>query len=237
MTLHLGMFLIWYLVFVFSTTFHEFAHAALAYRGGDLTAYEGGQLSLDPLPHIRRSPFGMVVVPILSYALAVSDGQSGWMLGWASVPFDPRWASRHPRRHALMSLAGPMANLLLALVSLLVIRLLLGFGAFEPPDRLSFDHLVAAAGTSSGSPLEALAIGLSIMLYLNALLGLFNLMPAPPLDGAAVVEGLAPRTAGPFYRKLQDNPGLGLLVLFIAWILLTHLAVPLFVLIVTLIYR
>src|SRR4051794_31872845 len=56
----------WYFVFLFSTTFHEAAHAWVAQRGGDLTAYEGGQVSLDPRPHIRREPWGMVVLPLLS---------------------------------------------------------------------------------------------------------------------------------------------------------------------------
>src|SRR5471032_1348344 len=68
--------LVWYLVFLFSTTFHEFAHAFLAYKGGDLTAYETGHVTLDPFPHIRRSQIGMVIVPLISYV------QLGWMVGF-----------------------------------------------------------------------------------------------------------------------------------------------------------
>ena len=70
---------IWYLVFLFSTTCHEAAHALVAKLGGDTTAAEGGQVTLNPIPHIRRSPFGMVVVPILSFLVG------GWMIGWASL--------------------------------------------------------------------------------------------------------------------------------------------------------
>ena len=66
---------VWYLVFLFSTTCHEAAHALAAKWGGDLTAFEGGQVTLNPIPHIRRSPFGMVIVPIASFALG------GWMIG------------------------------------------------------------------------------------------------------------------------------------------------------------
>ena len=62
-----------YLVFLFSTVLHEAAHAWSAMRGGDLTAYHGGQVSLDPRPHIRREPFGMVLLPLLSLAA------SGWI--------------------------------------------------------------------------------------------------------------------------------------------------------------
>jgi hypothetical protein len=86
-------FLIWYVVFVFSTTAHEAGHALVAYLGGDRTAYEGGQVTLDPMPHIRRSPFGMVVIPIITFLL--SGG--GYMFGFASAPYDAFWAQRNPR--------------------------------------------------------------------------------------------------------------------------------------------
>src|SRR5690348_7572570 len=103
----------YFIVFLFSTTLHEAAHAWAALRGGDLTAYHGGQVSLDPRPHIKREPFGMVVLPLVS-ALAF-----GWPMGYASAPYDPDWARRHPRRAALMALAGPGANLLLVVVAAL----------------------------------------------------------------------------------------------------------------------
>ena len=82
----------------------SFRMRSLAYKGGDSTAYETGHVTLDPLPHIRRSPIGMVLVPLISYV------QLGWMVGFASVPFNAEWGGSHPRRQALMSLAGPLAN-------------------------------------------------------------------------------------------------------------------------------
>src|SRR5262245_36792738 len=90
--------LIWYIVFLFSTTCHEASHALAGKIGGDKTAFHGGQVTLNPAPHIRREPFDMVLVPIISYDLG------GWMIGWASAPYDPRWQQRYPRRAALMSL-------------------------------------------------------------------------------------------------------------------------------------
>jgi hypothetical protein len=96
--------LVWYMVFLFSVTLHEAAHAWAAQRGGDPTAYLGGQVSLDPRPHIRREPFGMVILPLFT---AIT---SGWPIGYASTPYDPVWALNHPRRAAWMSLAGPAAN-------------------------------------------------------------------------------------------------------------------------------
>src|ERR1700738_4309900 len=96
----LALGIIWYIVFLFSTTCHEASHALAAKIGGDLTAFEGGQVTLNPVPHIQRSPFGMVVVPIVSFLLG------GWMIGWASAPYDPNWQRQYPRRSALMGLAG-----------------------------------------------------------------------------------------------------------------------------------
>jgi hypothetical protein len=67
--------IIWYAVFLFSTVFHEAAHALTAYKMGDSTAHSKGQVSLNPIPHIKREPFGTVIVPILSFAAG------GWMIG------------------------------------------------------------------------------------------------------------------------------------------------------------
>jgi Zn-dependent protease len=119
-----------YVVFLFSTTCHEAAHAFVAKLGGDTTAALGGQVTLNPIPHIRRSPFGMVVIPLLSFFF------SGGMIGWASAPYDPLWERRHPRRAAWMALGGPAAN---------------------------------------------------FSLMLNLLLGTFNLLPVPPLDGSTAI--------------------------------------------------
>src|ERR1700758_1261504 len=88
-----------YVVFLFSTTCHEASHALVAKLGGDSTAALGGQITLNPIPHIRRSFFGMVVFPIASFLL------SGGMIGWASAPYDPLWERRHPRRAARIALA------------------------------------------------------------------------------------------------------------------------------------
>src|SRR5579862_2377679 len=117
---------VWYVAFLLSTTCHEAAHALAGKWGGDPTAFEAGQVTLNPIPHIRRSPFGMVVMPILSYAIG------GWMIGWANGPFDPMWERRHPHRAAWMALAGPAANFTLMLLAGLAIRIGIGLGQFAP---------------------------------------------------------------------------------------------------------
>ena len=96
----------WYLVFIFSTVLHESAHALVSFRLGDTTAYQGGQVSLNPLPHMQREPVGTIFVPILSF---VMTGFS-WMIGWASAPYDALWAYEYPKRSALMALAGPASR-------------------------------------------------------------------------------------------------------------------------------
>jgi Zn-dependent protease len=156
-----------YVVFLFSTTCHEAAHAFVAKMGGDTTAALGGQVSLNPIPHIRRSPFGMVVIPLLSFLF------SGGMIGWASAPYDPLWERRHPRRSAWMALAGPAANFSLMLLAALGIHAVRIF------------HL-PASDPVTGSP-SLLLVVLEITFMLNLLLGTFNLLPVPPLDGSTAI--------------------------------------------------
>jgi len=218
---NLPEFLVWYLAFVFSTTCHEAAHALAAKKGGDNTAYLLGQVTLDPTPHIKREPFGMVLVPILSF-------QMGMMIGWASTPFDPLWGARYRRRWALMSLAGPLTNFLLAAVALIAIRMLASAGVF---------HLRGYHGTSIGlvqlpvgqdfsSPLGALALALSALLKLNVLLGVYNLIPVPPLDGAAVVEGFGTRGIQQFYERLRGSQVAQIVGLLVAWLIFPTLYGP-----------
>src|SRR6267154_6190046 len=107
----LALGVIWYIVFLFSTTCHEASHSLAAKLGGDLTAFAGGQVSLNPVPHIRREPFGMVVMPLLG----IFTGSG--LIGWASAPYDPLWSQKHPKRSAWMSLAGPAANFAIAIVA------------------------------------------------------------------------------------------------------------------------
>ena len=223
----LGVGVVWYAVLLFSLTFHEAAHAWAARRGGDETAYRGGQVTLDPRPHIRREPFGMVIFPILSYAISHS------MLGWASTPFDPNWAQAHPRRAAAMSAAGPAANALLVLAAALAIRLGMAAGVFHAPAAIGFEHLVEA---NTQGIAETAALLLSVLFTLNLLLLIFNLIPFPPLDGASAV-GLFFSDAGA--RKVQallQRPQLSLVGLLLAWMAMPRIFGPIHRLAVNLLY-
>ena len=165
---------------LFSTTCHEASHALVAKIGGDTTAALGGQVSLNPIPHIRRSPFGMVIFPLLSFFLS-----GGGMIGWASAPYDPLWERRHPRRAGWMALAGPAANFTLMLLSVVALR---------GGRMLDLFHRDPVTGTPS-----LLAITLGVIFSLNLLLGTFNLLPVPPLDGSTGIMVLMSESSAQSY--------------------------------------
>ncbi len=207
MTPDLLMGIKWYLVFVFSTTLHEAAHAWAGLKLGDDTAHRGGQVTLDPTPHIRREPFGMVVVPIVSYLLG------GWMIGWASAPYDPVWAMRNPQKSALVSLAGPAANFLLLLLTAILIRGGMACGFFEPPASINFSHVTDAVSPNGYFFASLLSIGFS----LNLLLCAFNLLPLPPLDGSGALMLFVSEAAAEKFMAMLHHPSLRFFGLFIAW--------------------
>jgi Zn-dependent protease len=217
---------LWFLAFLFSTTVHEAMHALAALRGGDPTAYHGGQVSLSPIPHIRREPIGMLIVPLLT-ALT-----QGWAIGWASTPYDPRWAAHYPKRAALMAAAGPAGNLLIAFAAFVLIKIGLATGWFVPPDSVTFEHLVGASDQARSFMGELL----SIFLTLNVLLCAFNLIPLPPLDGASVIGLFVPESVAFKLRELSHTPWFPMIGLLVAWRIFPAIVGPLFGLILKAVY-
>ena len=184
----LALGFIWFVAFLFSTTCHEAAHALVAKLGGDETAALGGQVSLNPVPHMKREPWGMIVIPILSYLMMNGNG----MMGWASAPYDPQWERRHPKRSGWMALAGPTANLLLMLLAVAGLRMGAAWGWFHP-DPVTGHRDFAA-------------VTLMIFFSLNLLLGTFNLLPVSPLDGSTVILlFMSEKTAQRYLDWLRGN--------------------------------
>jgi Zn-dependent protease len=217
-----------YVVFLFSTVLHEAAHAWAALLGGDRTAYHGGQVTLDPRPHIRREPVGMVVLPVISVLL------SGWPFGFASAPYDPQWALRYPRRAALMALAGPAANLLLAAVAAVLIRVGYAAGVFTAPSSVGFAGVTAALGNDAW---KGAAFLLSLFFSMNLVLFALNIIPLPPLDGSAAVPLLLSARATERYQLfLWRNRGLSFVGILIAWRVFDFVFQPIFLLAVNLLY-
>jgi Zn-dependent protease len=214
----LGLGLLWYAVFVVSLTSHEAAHALAALRFGDPTARDAGLVTLDPVVHIRRSPFGMVVIPIATFLVG------GWMMGWASAPYDPHWAHTHRKEAALMALAGPAANFALVLIGAALIRAGMLAGWFEAPQAVeSFEQITAARvpGMAKGA-----AILVSVLFSLNLILLVFNLLPLPPLDGSEIVTLFLSDSSAEQYRAMLAQPAVQMVGLIVAWRVVDFLLGP-----------
>lgn len=188
---------VFYAIFLFSTVCHEAAHAWVGKKLGDDTAMSW--LTLDPRPHIKRTPFGLVILPLISYFVIY---KGAWMLGFASVPYNPYWARSYPKKSAWMSLAGPAANFVLALFFygiLFVYMRMLQSGIIEMTDFTdSLKHI------------------LFIPFMLNFLYMAFNLMPLPPLDGSEVPILFLPDGQARKYQAFINNPNFLLPGLLIA---------------------
>lgn len=224
----IGEGLIYFVVFLFSTTLHEAAHAWTSHRLGDSTAHAGGQVSLSPIPHIRRSPVGMLVLPLIT---AIS---SGWPIGFASAPYNVKWAQDYPRRAALMALAGPAANLGLVVVTWVIIRACTIGGLFFPPTSVKFGHIISVDGDGM---LGAAAFLLGAFFSMNLLLCVFNLIPLPPLDGSGAIPIFLGDDLGRRYlAALHRAPGLFILGLFLSWRIIDFVFHPLFLGAVNLLY-
>lgn len=215
----------WYFVFVMSTVLHEAAHALAAWKLGDPTAYEGGQVSINPLPHIEREPIGMVVVPLIS--LFVYEGH--WLMGWASAPYNPHWALAHPRRAAAMAMAGPLSNLILAVLAVVALRVGLEQGVFvAPANGFRGDFTAVVEGAAPGPAIGAAKL-LSILFSLNLTLCLFNLLPLPPLDGSALVPLFLSHEGAAKFSHYSVQPAFWMIGMLVAWNLFPKLFWPVFV--------
>jgi Zn-dependent protease len=215
-TTTLAMLPLWYVAFLFSLTCHEAAHALVAKWGGDPTAYYAGQVSLNPIPHIRREPWGTILVPLLSYVLG-----HGAMIGWGSAPYDPYWEQRFPRRAAWMALAGPAANMVLVVISAILIQIGLATGFLQGLPMVSFAQIVDGKGVFGG-----VASFLSILFSLNVLLGLFNLIPVPPLDGNTAIALILPESINDKFREMTRSPMFLMFGVLLAWYLIDPIFRP-----------
>jgi Zn-dependent protease len=178
------------IILVFSVIIHEVSHGFVAERLGDPTARLLGRLTLNPLKHI--DPFGSVILPLL---LSLVPG--GFVFGWAKpVPYNPLNLKRPERDAALIAAAGPLSNLLIAVVFGVLVRL----GA-----ALNLPGV-------SGALFANLA---ALVVLVNVSLAVFNLIPIPPLDGSKVLAALLPRAASGAWMSLERY-GFFILVCYIA---------------------
>ena len=191
------------IVFLFAISVHESAHAWTAWRRGDPTAYMLGRVTLNPIKHI--DPFGTVLLPLFCLISHLP------VIGWAKpVPVDPRNFQNEVADDILTSVAGPVSNFLVATGAVLGMALI----AIVSPE----EGRIVVRSVASGFLVDTQSVLLPITLLLynamliNVLLGVFNLIPIPPLDGSHVLRHMLSESARQFY----DTFGMvGLLVLFL----------------------
>ncbi len=166
--------------FIMAVVFHEFAHGWMAYRWGDETAKNQGRLTLNPLPHL--DPLGTVVFPIINMLTGMH-----FLFGWARpVPINPNQFRKYRPGLFWVSFAGPGMNFLLAIGSAFVFC---AIQAWIPRDFYLFEPLIAMTYVS---------------VSLNYALGIFNLIPLPPLDGSKIIESFLPYEAAKKFELLTQ---------------------------------
>ncbi|MFU8798119.1 MAG: site-2 protease family protein [Gammaproteobacteria bacterium] len=188
--------IIWALPILFAITLHEAAHGWIALRCGDRTAFQAGRVSINPFRHIDL--IGTVIIPLLLFTLG------GFIFGWAK-PVPINWRNlRHPRRDmALVALAGPLANLLMAF-----------FWAVLTKWGINSENFALIYMGQAG-------------ITINLLLMLLNLLPLPPLDGSRILASLLPPPWALKYNQLEPYGFIILLLLLISGVLFSILS-PIF---------
>jgi Zn-dependent protease len=194
---HPGDILLWFIVFLFSLSFHESAHAWTSERFGDYTGRYQGRITLNPIAHIDI--YGTIIFPLVGL-------MSGAMLfGWAKpVQTNPLLWRDKKKANIMVSMAGPASNFILAIIAFTIIKALLIYGVVDygmGPGSGPFD--IVAPTPNQPSILIPIAKLLSIMLELNVVLGVFNLIPVPPLDGSHVLESLLPYEMAQAYAAIR----------------------------------
>lgn len=183
------------IVFIFAISFHESAHAWMANRRGDPTAMMLGRITLNPIKHI--DPIGTILMPVLAYFAHIP------VLGWAKpTPVNPRNFKNPVMDDILTSVVGPASNFLVAIIALLLLI------AISSTSTAGYAIVHGAMG--SNSPLVPITLLLFAFLEINVLLGVFNLIPVPPLDGSHVLRHFLSGSA----LMIYDRAGFfGLLIL------------------------
>ena len=178
-------------ILIFSVILHELAHGVVADRLGDPTARLAGRLTLNPIPHI--DVIGSIILPAMLIFL-----NTGLLFGWAKpVPIDP-YNLKNPRKDtALISLAGPFTNIMIAVITSIILRILLVFGG-------------------SLMIIEIISYLLVSIIQLNVMLAVFNLLPIHPLDGFKIVGGLLPEKRAHEWYQLERFGYIFLLLLIVS---------------------
>lgn len=182
--------LIYMIVLLFAISAHEAAHAWMSNRFGDDTARLLGRITLNPAAHI--DPVGTLLIPIVGFVLGNIGGPAGRipLIGWGKpTPVNPlRWR-RKDLANVMVSAAGIMANLFIAICAFVIFKVMLMTDGFAyVPESLQ----------------KPVILFLNFFLTMNISLAVFNLLPFPPLDGSKILETFLPASARPFFEMLEQ---------------------------------
>lgn len=196
---------VWVLPVIFAITVHEVAHGWVAKQFGDNTASDLGRLTLNPVKHI--DPVGTIILPAL---LLITF--TGYIFGWAKpVPVDTRHFKKPRQMMAIVALAGPVSNILMAVGWALVMRV--GTIVYTSSEEIALPLIYTGVA------------GISI----NLVLALINLIPIPPLDGGRIVVGLLPEKWAFYFAQLERFGFIILVVLLFSGGLNALLGYPMFI--------
>lgn len=176
-------------ILLISLSFHEFLHGYASYKLGDPTPKINGRLTLNPLAHL--DPIGSLVLLLTR------------RFGWAKpVPINPNYYKNPRKGMMIVGMAGPGANLMLALVFSATIKLILNFSQYS---------LRGFGGNFVNLLLQFLVMAIMI----NLSLAFFNLIPIPPLDGSKILRGFLPAKFDQYFHKLEGPAGMVVLVILL----------------------
>jgi Zn-dependent protease len=218
-----GIMFIFILLMMF--TLHEFGHAYAAWKLGDDTAQKLGRLTLNPIPHL--DVFGSLLLP----AMLLWQGAE-FLFGWAKpVPVNPANFKNPQKDHMRVSFAGPAMNLIVCMVCFIILGCIILFTRLFWPEMLSLNLAtpfspVSIVGPPFASVLVLIVIFLKQLFYTSLVLGIFNLIPIPPLDGSWILSGMLPQGARNAFEKVRPFGFIIFLLLVFTSALNSVLSIP-----------
>lgn len=184
--------IIYMVVLLLAISAHEAAHAWMSLKFGDDTAYLLGRVTLNPVAH--TDPIGTLLLPVLGFVFGAVGGALGAipLIGWGKpTPVNPRKWSNYKWGNVMVSIAGILANLLIAVISFTIFKLLLSY------------EVLNAANASEGFGRIFITLFFNLI-FLNISLAIFNLLPFPPLDGSKVLGTFLPESFQPFFEMMEQ---------------------------------
>ncbi len=186
---HLVIFMV---VLLLAISAHEAGHAWMSHKFGDDTAYMLGRVTLNPVKH--TDPIGTLLIPIVAFIFGAIGGGLGSipLIGWGKpTPVNPRNWTNFKTANVMVSIAGILANIILAVIGFVIFKSLLGYGVIN-------------AENIEGGLVRPISIFLQNLIFLNVSLAVFNLLPFPPLDGSKVLGTFLPPSAQPILEMLEQ---------------------------------